>query len=292
VSAARYEAAARHLADLSDAEAAAPLTQVLFVRAAVGHAQRGDLGAADRCLVDSGVTGPSLVVLRASAALVTGDRAEARKRARVEAPRQPVLLQLRASLSLPDADRSREEAKEALMQASESGLVERIRWLLVTLGVPTRGNRVVGEDELETPPRYRYTGFRTPLTSDEVRSANVDDALAVWHQWLAAANHRASRYLAFEHRGDAPEGLTPLLHAGARLADPEFTSEQTEMWLDALMAFDARRFTLRQVAFARWRAAAWRGDGKHARVWRDRYRKLTGFACDPKLADLLRAIRI
>lgn len=291
VTAERYEAAGTHLAEL-DAPALTRLVQVLWLRAAVGYAQRRDLGAADRCLQRSKLTGPELLVMRANAALVAGEPAEARGRLAGEAPRHPLLLLLRAALTLPDVDVARAQLKEALAQAEDSRVVERIRWLLVSLGVPTRGKRVVDPQDLDVPPRYRFTGWRDGSVTEAVRSANLDDALAVWHTWLSSDARRQMRYLAFAHRGDAPEGLTPLLHAGYGLSAPELTNEQIEIWLDALMAFDARRFSLRQVAFARWRAAQWRGDAEAAAVWLVRYQKLAELSQDPKLADLLRAVRI
>ncbi len=292
VSAEQYERAALHLSELTEPESIAGLIEALWVRAVVGYAQQGNLGAADRCIVQAKLTEPAVAITRANAALVAGDRAEARRRSAAEAPRHPLLLVLRAGLAQPDEDLARARALEALQQAADSRLIERIRWLLVSLGVPTRGRTTLGPENLRVPPRYRYAGRRNALTSDETRSDNLDDTLAVWHRWLGDEDHRRTRYQAFAHRGDAPSGLTPWLHAGAKLSSKHFSDEQTEMWLDALLAFDARRFSLRQVAFARWRAAAWRADSHAASVWHGRYRKLAELSQDPDMADLLRALRI
>ena len=67
---------------------------------------------------------------------------------------------------------------------------------------------------------------------------------------------------------------------------------QVEVWLDAATAHDARRFTLRAVAFARWRAAAWRGDEEAAELWRQRYVTLARMSRRPDVADLLQTLRI
>lgn len=291
VTAERYEAAALHLLEL-DAEGLVGLVRALFARAAVGYAGRGDLGAADRCIVRAQLDDASLVVMRSLAALVAGDRAAAKKRAEADAARHPRLLYLRAELALPDEDQARALAKEALVQAEDDRVRERARWLLVSLGVATRGNTVVDSSAVTAPPRYHDVGWPSPLTSEDVRTQNVDDALAVWHGWLASPNRRESRYQAFAQRGDAPEGLSGWLHAGAKLSSPGFSSRQTEMWLDALMAFDARRFSIRQVAFARWRAASWRGDAAAAADWLARYRTLGALAERADIADLLRTARL
>lgn len=291
VTAERYEASALHLAEI-DREALAGLVRVLLARAAVGYARRGDLGAADRCIVRAELDDVSRVVLRSLAALVAGDRVAAKKRAEAEASRHPRLLALRAELALPDEDQARALAREALTHAQDGRVRERVRWLLASLGVATRGSAVVEPASLVAPPRYPDVGRPSPLTSEAVRVQRIDDVLAVWHGWIASDNPRQSRYRALAHRGDAPENLTAWLHAGARLASPGFSGEQTEMWLDALMAFDARRFSIRQVAFARWRAASWRGDAPAASVWRARFRTLAELSEREDLADLLRAARL
>jgi hypothetical protein len=292
VPAERYEASGQAMVELAGSTHPRLLAVAhsMFALAAGGYARRGDLGAADRCIVRAGLDETRLVLMRAQAALVAGDRQEAATRADVEAAAHPALLLFRAELAMPDAERARALGREALLQSKNPVITERARWLLLTLGVATRGASVV---ETVTPPaRYRFVGFDDGQVRPAVRSRNLDDALAMWFSWLHAPNRRQVRYTAWSHRGDAPPGLTPYVHAGALLGDAEFSAEQTEIWLDALTAFDNRRFSIRQVAFARWRAAAWRGAREAAEVWRKRYLTLARLGEAPETAELLGAMRL
>ncbi len=292
VTAERYERASHHVAGLDAPATHRDLVRGLLVRAAIGYAQRGELGAADRCLARAPLDEVTRVGLRAQAALVAGDRGVARERLAIDAPSDPWLLTLRAELTLPDEAAARTLAKEALAQAEDARVIERLRWLLLALGVPTRGKAVLEPSAVVAPPRHRFVGRASPLTPPEVRVLDLDDTLATWAGWLASDRRRESRYQAFAHRGDGPDDLAGLLWLGSKLASSHFTPEQTEMWLDALSAFDARRFSLRQVTFARWRAAAWRGEEAATERWRERYRRLAALSQREDVAELLQALRL
>jgi hypothetical protein len=271
------EAGVRRLRELG---VAAPVLRALEVRAAMAHAQAGELARADACLARAGLEGSAAALAAASAALLSGDRDAARTRA-AAGDATPALELLRAELALPDRAAAEAHARAALA-AGDDPTVERARWLLLSLGVLTRGREVVAAPAT-LAPRFAFVGPVSELVAPEVREATLDDALAQLHAWLGSDNPRASRYALFAQRGDAPAAFAAWLHAGAQLSSKP---EQTEVWLDALMAFDQRRFTLRQVAFARWQAAAWRDDGEAAAFWRTRYLDLAKRAQDPRLGDL------
>ena len=287
VPAERYAASALHTAEL-DRESPldlAPVVTALHVRAAIAFARRGELDAADRHLATADLDDVTRTVLRAQAALVTGNRNEARTRANAAEARHPWLLHTRAELALPDVDRARTLATEALAHAKDPHLIERARWLLMALGVSTVGQQT---EPTTAPERFRGLAWPSPTDDPAVRQRNLDETLAAWHAWLTDDNHRRARYRALAHRGSAPSDLAPLLHAGAQIGPPTTMS----LWLNALTAFDARRYTIRQVAFARWRAALWRNDARNAARWLERYRTLSKRGEDPASADLLRAVRL
>ncbi|WP_438000910.1 hypothetical protein WMF26_15105 [Sorangium sp. So ce185] len=113
-------------------------------------------------------------------------------------------------------------------------------------------------------------------------------ALAAWSAARDAppATRRALRYAALRRRGDAPPALVPYAALAAQLLGEG--EGDAEVWLDAFLALDAPRFSLRHVAFARAEAARWRGDDGSAAAWQRRYEALRAVASDPARAEIAR----
>ncbi|WP_437959721.1 hypothetical protein WME76_08775 [Sorangium sp. So ce119] len=113
-------------------------------------------------------------------------------------------------------------------------------------------------------------------------------ALAAWSAARDAppTTRRALRYAALRRRGDAPPALVPYAALAAQLlGDGE---GDVEVWLDALLAIDAARFSLRHYTFARAEAARWRGDDSSAAAWQRRHDALRAVAADPTRAEIAR----
>jgi hypothetical protein len=107
------------------------------------------------------------------------------------------------------------------------------------------------------------------------------DLLASYARALGAASpeRRAFRYLSIERRGDAPRFALPWVVVLGGLLDVDAKSEAVETWLDAAMAIDRRRSSLRAYAFSREEAARMRGDAGAAERWSERLgllRRLAG----------------
>ncbi|WP_437513559.1 hypothetical protein [Sorangium sp. So ce1099] len=115
-------------------------------------------------------------------------------------------------------------------------------------------------------------------------------ALATWSAARDAppSTRRALRYAALRRRGDAPPALVPYAALAAQLlGDGE---GDPEVWLDAFLALDAARFSLRHYTFARAEAARWRGDDGSAAAWQRRHEALRAVASDPTRAEIARYI--
>ncbi|WP_437838989.1 hypothetical protein [Sorangium sp. So ce1153] len=113
-------------------------------------------------------------------------------------------------------------------------------------------------------------------------------ALATWSAARDAppSTRRALRYAALRRRGDAPPALVPYAALAAQLlGDGE---GDPEVWLDAFLALDAARFSLRHTTFARAEAARWRGDHGNAAAWQRRHEALRAVASDPSRAEIAR----
>jgi hypothetical protein len=117
-------------------------------------------------------------------------------------------------------------------------------------------------------------------------------SLARWSAARAAPpdQRRAHRYAALRRRGDAPPALAAyMVVAGELLGERE---GDAELWLDAFLAMDARRFSYRHYLFARAEAARWRGDAASASLWRRRYEALQALAAHPARAEVARYLGI
>jgi len=301
VTAERFQAAARHLESLvapkgeSEAAQAAALRQVaaaLRVKAAIGHALRGDPHPSDLEGVDLAQLGPGpwAQLLGANVALLSGDRDEARRHldglGSTASPVGAAAWLTRAELSLSDREAAVSHGQQALQEASaakDSPRVAQALWLLVSLGEL--------DDAQRAPLRPRVTWLgrddgRVPL---EVRQRALFRQLTRWHGWLGqpADQRHATRYVLFRQRGDAPRALAAYLHAAGQLVDEPGA---VEPWLDAVMAQDAGRLRLSSHAFARWRAARWRGDPEEAASWRQRFATLSRLAAQPATAELFQQL--
>lgn len=178
----------------------------------------------------------------------------------------------------------------------------RARWTRLALARPPEGGplRPGAAPAAAAPPRptsagspWPWVGFANAATPwARLDQGALSVALARWDAARAAPpdERRALRYAALQRRGDAPPALIAYLSVGAELLGPG--EGDVEAWLDALLAFDARRFSYRQHAFARAEAARWRGDAEAAALWRGRYEALRVLATDPRRAEIARYLGI
>lgn len=196
----------------------------------------------------------------------------------------------------------RDEARYAALRAerfasaaNESSLLARSKWMLAALGEAKA--EPPPKETLATPAPFPVMGFASPLEpwradDPDKQRTRLDLALAPWVGLAAAdpAVRRAGRWATLRSRGDAPPWLSVHLLLASRLLDP--TEGDHEVFFDALLAFDQRRFSLRSYAFARAEAARMRGDGAAASTWDDRYRALRKLAADHAHIELTRHLDI
>lgn len=190
------------------------------------------------------------------------------------------------AMALGKTDVAKQAAHRAEGFATESKdpvLFARARWMLAALGeLKFPPPSFV---DLNVPRPFPSMGFANPSNpwragDHERQVALLDRALAPW-VGLAGADanlQRAGRWAAIQSRGDAPPWLAVHLLLASRLLP---TSEgDAEVWFDALVAMDQRRFSLRSYAFARAEAARMRGDQATAATWDERYRTLCKVAAE------------
>ncbi|WP_437878040.1 hypothetical protein [Sorangium sp. So ce513] len=260
---------------------------------------------------------PARALARSSAWLLAGDRGRALDAIeRVDLAAAPpslraaVLLQ-RAEL-LASLGRRRDAARAAVLADEEAAarggraareaaerpdldlLDARARWTRLALArAPDAAPLPQGSPPARLPEdlsaAWPWVGFARP----DAPWARADQpafsrALASWSAARDAppATRRALRYVALRRRGDAPPALVPYAALAAQLlGDGE---GDPEVWLDAFLALDAARFSLRHHAFARAEAARWRGDDGSAAAWQRRYDALRAVAADPTRAEIAR----
>ncbi|WP_437639073.1 hypothetical protein [Sorangium sp. So ce854] len=260
---------------------------------------------------------PARALARSSAWLLAGDRdhaLDAIERVDLAAAppslRAPVLLQ-RAEL-LASLGRRRDAARAAVLADEEAAaradaaggapaaradldlLDARARWTRLALArapdvAPLRQGSPPARLPEDLSAAWPWVGFARP----DAPWARADQpafsrALASWSAARDAppTTRRALRYAALRRRGDAPPALVPYAALAAQLlGDGE---GDPEVWLDAFLALDAARFSLRHHAFARAEAARWRGDDSSAAAWQRRYDALRAVAADPTRAEIAR----
>lgn len=186
-------------------------------------------------------------------------------------------------------------AYEAAQKAGSAPLIawaRRVRLWAVPSAEPPADVRVARLD----PMAGRFMlwpslGYANPLVAwggaDDGRLATLERNLGVWSAALAASDEdrRAFRYAFLRHRGDMPDALVPYLAVAAQVAGE---GGDPEVWLDAVMAVDAPRFSLRTYAWARAQAARARGDRKTHDEWMRRMGTLAKLTGDPERAELAR----
>lgn len=99
---------------------------------------------------------------------------------------------------------------------------------------------------------------------------------------------RAARRATMTSRGGAPLALAAYVMFLGRLAPTTATEADVETWLDAALAIDARRFSMREVAFARMLAARARGQEGAAKAWADKLARLRVPFADARRATIAR----
>ncbi|MGK4005964.1 hypothetical protein WMF31_25315 [Sorangium sp. So ce1036] len=243
--------------------------------------------------VDLAAAPPALraaVLLQRAELLASSGRAHDAARAAVLADEEAAA---RAARSAPRGARAGDGPPERAVPAL---LEARARWTRLALARPPGASPLRGGDP---PPRlpadlattFPWVGFAR-LDAPWARGDQpaLSRALAAWSAARDAPPpaRRALRYAALRRRGDAPPALVPYAALAAQLlGDGE---GDPEVWLDAFLALDAGRFSLRHHAFARAEAARWRGDAGSATAWQRRYEALRAVASDPTRAEIARAL--
>jgi len=132
-----------------------------------------------------------------------------------------------------------------------------------------------------------------------VQWAGVDDErlgllarnIGVWSAALHASDEerRAFRYALLKHRGDMPDSAVPYLAIAQEVAGK---GGDPEVWLDAVMAADASRFSMRAYAWMRAQSARARGDRESCALWTKRLKTLAAMIGDERRAELARFLGI
>lgn len=199
--------------------------------------------------------------------------------------------ELLASLGRRDeAARAAIDADRRAAEAGDPEVAVHAEWVRLALtGEIAQGRR---ESSTQTKaPELRWVGFADPLARwarpDAPSRAALRETLAAWALGRASSRERrrAFRHDALNRRGDAPSARSAYLAVAASLLPA--TEGDTELWLDAFDAVDARRVSLRARAFSRAEAARWRGDVASEAAWRQRLQALASIATDPARAELI-----
>jgi hypothetical protein len=192
--------------------------------------------------------------------------------------------ELAMSLGKPDvAAQAAARAEQFASKANDSGVFARARWMLAALG--KLNAPIPSTDDLRIPLPFPSLGFANPIgpwrgKDRERQRALLDRGLAPWVSLSTADPNlrRAGRWAAIKSRGDAPPWLSVHLLLASRLLAKD--EGDMEVWFDALLALDQRRFSLRSYAFARAEAARMRGDMATAAQWDERFRTLCKLAAE------------
>ncbi|WP_437916032.1 hypothetical protein WME73_14105 [Sorangium sp. So ce302] len=197
------------------------------------------------------------------------------------------------------AARAVDPAGEAMPAGAELALLDaRSRWTRLSLALPPGDSPLrqgsppaqLTADHAAAWPWVGFASLDAPWARDDQPA--LSRALSAWSAARDAPppTRRALRYAALRRRGDAPPALVPYAALSAQLlGDGE---GDPEVWLDAFLALDASRFSLRRYAFARAEAARWRGDEGSAAAWQRRYDALRAVASDPARAEIARYLGI
>ena len=202
------------------------------------------------------------------------------------------------AMSLGKTDQARKHAQKAeglAASAKDARTFARARWMLAALG--DLKLEPMKLEDLSRPLPFPSMGFANPMSPWRVgdhdkQRALVDQALSPWVSLASAEppTRRAGRWAASHSRGDAPPWLAVHLLLASRLLNP--SEGDMEVWFDALLALDQRRFSLRSYAFARAEAARMRGDMATATMWDERFRKLCKLASEVPYYEFTRHLDI
>lgn len=197
------------------------------------------------------------------------------------------------------------EADRTAAAAGDASLSARARFTRLALArepdtAPLRPGSEIDPSAHRAWPWLGATELRGQLTGtkrSEDGGGSADDsplsrALALWStaREAPAKEQLAYRYALLRTRGDAPGALVPHMTLATQLL--EGGQGDPEVWLDALYAIDARRFSYRMYTWARAQAARWCGDEPRAKLWTQRNELLRSIASDPARAELARYLGI
>ncbi|MBK8252087.1 MAG: hypothetical protein IPK82_05400 [Polyangiaceae bacterium] len=212
------------------------------------------------------------------------------------------VLTLRAEVSGKDTRPLRDEAKKAYDVAKQSRSAALIAWArrVRFWAAPDTEPPAPGSVSTLDPMAGRFTlwpnlGYSnrtvTWKAEDDTRLEILGKNLSIWSAARFASDNdkRAYRYAFMRHRGDMPDALVPYLSVASEIAGD---GGDPEVWLDAVMATDAPRFSMRVYTWARAQTARFRGDTKNFTLWNDRFKTLAKFAGDPDRAELARFLGI
>lgn len=190
------------------------------------------------------------------------------------------------AMSLGKTDVAKQAAERAMNLATEGNnptFLARALWMRAALGELKAP--VPEVDLFRLPLPFPSAGFANPLDpwragDRNKRRALLDDVLAPWIGLSEADPNirRAGRWAAIKSRGDAPPWLSVHLLLASRLLKAD--EGDMEVFFDALIALDQRRYSLRAYAFARAEAARMRGDMATAAKWDERFRTLCKLAAE------------
>lgn len=281
----------------------------LLFEGARAHARAADAGSAlellDRAAPLARMDAATSALARALALYATGD-VEGAHRALPDAlvdgaspELRAAALVLRAEVSGAWGPPSRDEASAALSAAEKAGtaaLIARARWVRLWAAPGDEPPAALDASRIDPMAArsavWPSVGYASgPVVWDEGRLAVLGRALGAWSAALAASDpdRRALRYAFLRHRGDMPDAMVPFLAVAARLAAD---AGEPEVWLDAVMALDASRISLRSYAWARAQAARGRGDRAAHAEWMRRLRALAKPWGDPERVELVRLLGI
>lgn len=291
------------------------LRGALLLEASASLARDGNVESALHAADDASrileLSTPARSLLRSNVYWVNGDREKAFAEVDVYGATVPTANakenQLLAALSVQKSELAMslgktdvarlaaQRAEQFATAANDPDFFARARWMLAALGelkVPPPSMV-----DLRVPQPFPSMGFAHPVDpwragDRDKQRALIDRALAPW-VGLATADpplRRAGRWAAMQSRGDAPPWLSVHLLLASRLLQPN--EGDVEVWLDALLGLEQRRYSLRSYAFARAEAARMRGDSATAAAWDERFRTLCKLAAEVPYYEFTRHLDI
>ena len=302
VSARQYVMAARHVGGwLPAAPSLGWLVARWRLKATLVLARGGEVRQAQRLASKWGADDAARALLKSTVAALGGRWQQAAQQLAAE-PSAPSLLRAqywlqRAWVTLPAARAVKDikQARSLLRQIKGGARAQQLlRWADWTALAAGEGMAAAGAKQQRAWGARRRPlapwSPKVPFTAAQ-RQAYHRLELLQWSDWVRGApEHKlALRYLAWHHRGAVAEATAPSMWLAAQLVDEP---AQAEVWLDAVSSLTFQTLSLRDYAFARALSARWRGDEAAYQLWWSRYRRLEGWAFDPRDGELYRALRL